>query len=406
LAGRLERVPVLVTNGWVRTAYNIVESLGRRGIPIHVIDRSPMAMCRVSRWTRSFHCVPSYIEEPEAYAHAVATIARKVGARVLIPVLEDVIVLASYKDALPPELAFAHADPEVLRIANDKWEVTKLCKRLGVPHAESFVPVSLDELSGRAGAMTYPAVIKTRLGNAGKGVVLVSGKDELILKFREIVDRFSIPRGRWPMVQEFLGSDVFGVCMIYDRGQSVAVSTETYLRCKERDRFGTSVYRRSAHDNRSVVSCAKVADALCWHGVIHFDLIRDPKTGTGKITEINPRFWGGLSVAIAAGVDYPWMLYQLALAGKISDPPVTYREGVYARWVLGELIGILNIAKSKAPIFEKFWELQGIVFTPLKGTTDDFRLSDPLPFMMELCDYFRRYRLTHSSNPAEDGMVG
>jgi hypothetical protein len=46
------------------------------------------------------------------------------------------------------------------------------------------------------------------------------------------------------------------------------------------------------------------------------------------------------------------------------------------------------------------------VFTPLKGTTDDLRLSDPLPFIMEMYDYFRRYRESGSSNPAEEGMVG
>lgn len=403
---RADKAPVLVTNGWVRTAYNVVESLGRRGIPVHVVDRSPRAMCRASRWTKSFHRVPNFFEAPEAYAQAVGDVARRVGARVLIPVLEDVIALAAHEDALPGDLAFVHADPGTLRLANDKWEVTKLCERLGVPCAASFVPGSLDELRSRAGGLEYPAVVKTRLGNAGKGVVFVKDESELVAKFAEIVDRFSIPAEKWPMVQEFLGSDVAGVCMIYDRGRLAAASAETYLRCKEGNRFSTSVYRRSAHDPEGLANCRKVADALGWHGVLHFDLIRDPKTGVGKITEINPRFWGGLSVAIAAGLDFPYMLYELALTGKIADPPATYRDGVYARWVLGELIGVLNLAKRKAPAGEKIRELGEIVRSPFKGTTDDFRLGDPLPFVMEMYDYFRRYRQTRSSNPAEEGMVG
>jgi hypothetical protein len=105
-------------------------------------------------------------------------------------------------------------------------------------------------------------------------------------------------------------------------------------------------------------------------------------------------------------VDFPYMLYELALTGKISDPPQGYRDGVYSRWVLGELIGILNLAKRKVPVSEKFSELGEIVRAPFKGTTDDLRLSDPLPFLMEMFDYFRRYRETRSSNPAEEGMVG
>ena len=276
----MEQAPVLVTNGWVRTAYNIVESLGRRGIPVHVVDRSPRAMCRYSRWAKSYHRVPNFFEEPEAYARTLAGIARETKARVLIPVLEDVIPLAAFREVLPEDLGFAHAPLEALRAANDKWEVTKLCSRLGVPCAESFVPESLEELERRAREFDYPAVIKTRLGNAGKGVAIVSKRNELVPIYREIVARFSIPSERWPMVQEFLGSDVSGVCMIYDRGRLVAATSESYLRCKEGNRFSTSVYRQSGHDAEAVDSCRKVADALAWHGVVHFDLIRF-RTGRG-----------------------------------------------------------------------------------------------------------------------------
>jgi biotin carboxylase len=400
------KAPVLVTNGWVRTAYDVVESLGRRGIPVHVVDRSPYAMCRYSRWTRSFHRVPNYLTEPMAYAGAVAEVARKVGAAVLIPVLEDVITLAAHQDLLPAGIGFAHSAVDKLRLANDKWEVTKLCGAVGAPCAESFVPGSLEELEMRAGGLAYPAVIKTRLGNGGKGVVFVGDKQGLIAEYLRVIERFSIARESWPMVQEYLGTDVLGVCMIYDKGRLVASSAETYLRCKEGNRFSTSVFRMSMHDARSVADCKKVADSLGWHGVIHFDLIRDPKTGIGKITEINPRFWGGLIVSVAAGVDFPYMLYELALTGKISDAPETYRDGVYGRWVLGELIGILNLAKRKAPAATKLREIAEIGRSLFKGTTDDLRLSDPLPFIMEMYDYFRRYRTSGSSNPAEEGMVG
>ena len=398
--------PVLVTDGWVRTAYDVIESLGRRGIPIHVVDRSKYAMCRFSRWTKSFHQVPNYYTEPEAYAEAVASVARKVGAKVLIPSHEDVITLAAYEAVLPAGLSFAHAGWEKLCAANNKWEVTRICTQLGVPCAESFIPGSLTELEIRANDLVFPTVIKTRMGNAGKGVVIVGDKRELLSKYSEVITRFSIPQEKWPMVQEYLGTDICGVCMIYDRGRLVASSAETYLRSKEANKFSTTTWRVSTYDPVSVENCRKVADFLKWHGVIHFDMIRDPKTGVAKITEINPRLWGTIMIAIASGVDFPYMLYELALTGMISDPPQTYREGVYVRWVLGDLIGLLNLAKRKAPVSEKVCELREIIRSPFKGTTDDLRLSDPLPFLMEMYDYFRRYQETRSSNPAEEGMVG
>lgn len=406
IADKIEKVPVLVTNGWVRTAYCVIESLGRRGIPVHVVDRSNYAMCRYSRWTKTFHQVPNYYTEPDAYASAVADVARRVGAKVLIPAHEDVITLAVRRHVLPPELKFAHVSAAKLMIANDKWEVTKLCNTLGVPCAEGFIPESLDELRKRANELEFPAVIKTRIGNAGKGVAIVSNRKDLVPRYAEMLARFSIPQGNWPMVQEYLGTDICGVCMIYDKGQLVASSAETYLRSKEKDKFSTTTYRVSAYDPDSITNCKKVADFLEWHGVIHFDLIRDPKTTVGKITEINPRLWGTLILAVAAGMDFPYMLYELALTGRITSVSKSYAEGVFARWVLGDLIGLLNLMKRKAPIAMKLPELSEILFTPLKGTSDDFRMSDPLPFVMEMADYFRRYRATRSSNPAEDGMVG
>jgi predicted ATP-grasp superfamily ATP-dependent carboligase len=400
-----EKAPVIVTNGWVRTAYCVIESLGRRGIPVHVIDRSKYAMCRYSRWTKSFHQVPNYYTEPEAYVSAVAEIARQMGVCVLIPSHEDIIPLVNYRRLLPPELKFAHAPAEKLRLANDKWEVMKLCKNLGAAHAESFIPESLEELKKRAGELAYPAVIKTRVGNAGKGVIFVHDRDDLMTQYAAVLERFSILRENWPMVQEYLGTDICGVCMIYNKGRLVASSAETYLRTKEENKFSTTTYRRSAFDPEGVANCKMVADHLKWHGVIHFDMIRDFRTGTGKIIEINPRLWGTLIIAVAAGIDFPYMLYQLALTKKITSFSDTYAENVYARWILGELIGLLNLIKRKAPYHERLRELSGILFTPLKGATDDFRMSDPLPFVMEMADYFRRFRVTHSSNPAEDGMV-
>jgi predicted ATP-grasp superfamily ATP-dependent carboligase len=400
------KVPVLVTDGWVRTSYDVIESLGRRGIPVHVVDRSKFAMCRYSRFTKSFHVVPNYYTEPEAYVLAVADVARKVGARVLIPGHEDIVTLAANLDALPPGIGFAHPGHGKLRTANNKWEVTKICNKLGVPCAESFIPESFEDLNAHAARLEYPAVIKTRMGNAGKGVAIVADKQELIARYSDIITKFSIPRDNWPMVQEYLGTDICGVCMIYEKGRLVASSAETYLRSKEANKFSTTTWRVSTYDPVSVENCRKVADLLEWHGVIHFDMIRDPKTGVGKITEINPRLWGTIMIAIAAGVDFPYMLYELALTGKISDPPQGYRDGVYSRWVLGELIGVLNLAKRKAPSSVKLRELREIVRAPFKGTTDDLRLSDPLPFLMEMFDYFRRYRETRSSNPAEEGMVG
>lgn len=402
----IEKIPVLVTNGWVRTTYCIMESLGKRGIPLHVVDRSKTAMCRFSKWTKSFHQVPNYYTEPEAYTKAVGEVAQLVGAKLVIPSGEDVIVLAKYQHLLPDSLRFIHPTYEKLNRANNKWDVMQLCKDLEVPHAASFIPPSLDSIRQISEKIKFPVVIKTRTGNAGKGVFIIEKKEDLFPRYQDTLQRFNIPREKWPMIQEYLGTDLCGVCMIYNKGKMEAAFCETYLRSKEENKFSTTTYRVSSYNAENIENCKKLADQLEWHGVIHFDLINDPVSGVGKVIEINPRFWGTLIVSVASGMDFPFMLYELALKGKIESVPVSYKQEVYLRWVLGEIIGILNTIKGSGSFAYKVKHVLDIFRSQFKGSTDDFRLSDPMVFLMELVDYGLRYRLTRSSNPAEQGMVG
>lgn len=401
----IENVPVLVTNGWLRIAYNIVEALARRGLPVHVVDASNLAMCRVSRWTRSFHRVPNHYADPEGFVQAVAEVAGRVGARVLIPVHEEVLPLATYRHLLPPDLRMALTTAEKLEVCLNKWETIQWCERIDVPVPATFIPESLDDLAARARGMSFPTVIKTQVGNSAKGVVVVQDRDHLLASYRYLLSRFEITDDHWPMVQEYLGEDLHGVCMIYAHGDLRASFCEQYIRCKEEGMFGTSTYRISTYTPQHIESCKRVADSLGWHGVIMFDLLVDPRTGIGKIIEINPRFWGALNLAVASGVDFPYMLYELALVGAIRNPPQSYQLGVTSRWVVGDMIALTNALMGKSSLQAKLRRIAAIVTTPITGPSDDVRLTDPAPFLLETVDYAYRYFSSGSRNPVVQGMV-
>jgi hypothetical protein len=53
--------PAFVTYGWCRTAYTVVQSLGQKGIDVHVGDASPLAMSRFSRYCKSFTKLPVFL---------------------------------------------------------------------------------------------------------------------------------------------------------------------------------------------------------------------------------------------------------------------------------------------------------------------------------------------------------
>jgi len=64
----------------------------------------------------------------------------------------------------------------------------------------------------------------------------------------------------------------------------------------------------------------------------------DARDGVPKLMEINPRLWGSIALHIAAGVNFPELIYKEVHA--VPFAPVTqYKVGIKAKWLLpGEII--------------------------------------------------------------------
>ena len=57
--------------------------------------------------------------------------------------------------------------------------------------------------------------------------------------------------------------------------------------------------------------------------------------GPPYLMEINPRMTADLGLAVSAGIDVPYMLYQWAIGDKI-DPMKPYRPGRWMRYLGGD----------------------------------------------------------------------
>jgi predicted ATP-grasp superfamily ATP-dependent carboligase len=101
--------------------------------------------------------------------------------------------------------------------------------------------------------------------------------------------------------------------------------------------------------------------------------------------EINPRFWGSLSVAVKAGVDFPYLLYRMIMDGDV--PKVSfYKSGVKGRYIEQDLLHIFNLFKSGsfnpgAYAQKRFRMLLNLLKIYEPGVFYDLLdLRDPLPF--------------------------
>lgn len=369
---------------------------------MHIGDASGAAMCRWSRRAASFARYRSPYREPEGFVDDISAAMQRAGATVLLPGHEDILVLARLRERLPPSVILPVDDADKLTRSINKWHIIELARVAGVPVPESYKPETTDEVRAVARQLQYPAIVKTQLGNSAKGVFVVQSAAEAVSRYETAVAEYALPPARWPVLQQFAQGTGYGVCLLYNRGEFRAAFAEKYLRCKEGN-FGTSTFRESVDAPELIEYGRALLDSLKWHGVAHLDFIYDEATKKAALIEINPRFWGALDLSVRAGVDFPWLLYRMAVDGDV-ETVTDYRRGVRARWVVGEMLHLFNLAKKL-----RFGELArsgaAMLGTRADGC-DDFRWSDPLALPVEMFYYGSRFIVTGSTNPVEEGMIG
>lgn len=397
MTGGSDLPAAFATYGWCRSTYTVVKSLAKRGVPIHVGDSSPVAMSRYSRYCRSFTRLPDFYEEPERYVDALAQAMDESGAKVLLPCFEDIEVVMRHRNRLPEHVLMAVPGLADWERAEDKYDYVQALQSTSCPTPRTRKITSAGELADVGKEFQFPVIVKIRSGNGSRGVEIVENVADLEPTFFRIVNQFALPPHRWPVIQERLSGTKFKQEGMYAEGRSVASVVYRILRCKEPDLFGTSTLRETVDHPELTGYAVDAMSALNWNGVYNTDWICDEE-GVPHLIDINGRLSGALAICYAAGVDIPWLWYQLSIGRVPEDQTPT--PGVRARWLLGDMIGVVQHLRAGA-----VRQMLGI-FRPQGGYIDDFSLADPLPLIAEGADYFYKFLASGGSfTPTTQGMV-
>lgn len=340
-------VAVLVTDAPSNANLAVVRSLGRRGIPIGVcgID-GEFNLSFHSRYASECFTVPSPNMDPSGYLSAVTAILRAGRYSVLFPTTERTIKLISaQRDVIPEQVRLPIPDREALDVALDKEQTVALAKELGVPLPATWCPAGPEELATLARELPYPVIVKPRetnfLAPEGRlqksGYVIATNPAELGRGYRAIHER--VPR---PLIQEVVTGVGMGVFSVWNHGTPLAWFAHRRLREEDpRGSRASAAVSVPLEPNLAEWSM-RLLKALGWHGVAMVEFKRNAETGQAWLMEINGRFWGSLALALAAGVDFPYYLYQVA-TGEPVDAPSSYPTGVTARDAVGELKHLVNV---------------------------------------------------------------
>ena len=383
---------VLVLDASQRSALAVTRSLGKRGVPVFTAEEAQSALAGCSRYSTRFFSYPSPRLHPERFVEVLAELVKEQHIDILLPMTElTTTLLLTRLDAFPDTVIPFPEMSRVDALAN-KCTLMRTAESLGIPVPRTIYVDDPATLPDYQGTLPFPVVLKPgrswlRLQNQWQRAAVKIIPNQLI--FKDVIESDPALQTQPFMIQECVAGQGQGVFALYDRGEPLAFFAHRRLREKP-PAGGVSVLSESiAVDPRLKSYAQALLDNAGWHGIamVEFKVATD---GTPYLMEINTRFWGSLQLAIDAGVDFPWLLYQVAT----GTPPVAvteYKTGIRLRWLLGDLDSLyLTLRDPRNSLKEKLEAaLHFLTPAPFRTRHETNRWADMGPFRHELKHYLR-----------------
>ncbi|MBV9582987.1 MAG: ATP-grasp domain-containing protein [Chloroflexi bacterium] len=329
---------VFVTDALLRKCVVVCHALSTRGIDVAIGDTTRLSPGFFSRHGRRYLVYPPPDEAPEAFVEALITYLRRRPHAMLLPVDDATIaVSARFRDDLERVTRVPLPRTDQLQYGLDKAPLMQLASRLGIPHPRTVLPASLEEVLPLSRGLRFPLVVKPRASSAGRGIAYVAAREDL-------VGAWEVAHGAYPlpMVQECVPNGrKFGVGLLMDHnGRCVASFVQEELRHFPL-RDGMSTLQVSVLRPDLVERAVSLLRTIGWHGLAEVEFMEHPDTGEMLLLEVNPRIWASIQLAVTCGVNFPYLLHQLA-TGRPFEEAHTYVVGRQCRWLLpGDILHFL-----------------------------------------------------------------
>jgi predicted ATP-grasp superfamily ATP-dependent carboligase len=315
----------------------IARSLGRLGVPVHVVHGESAHPVRTSRYVTGWHTWDFSLEPPGRSIDRLLDLGRALGGRVvLLPTSDDTAELvADHAAALRETFLFQANPPELVRALSNKKALFGLAKRHGIPTADTTFPRSLDEVRVFAERAVYPVMLKGIDGlrlqaRTGRKMVIVRSTDELLRQYQLLED----PAEPNLMLQEYIpgGDDTIWMFNGYFDADSRCRLGITGKKLRQfpvhtgATSLGVCLANTAVHE----LTC-RFMRAIGYRGILDIGFRYDARDGEYKLLDPNPRIGQTFRLFVTReGWDVARFLY-LDLTGR-PLPSATAVEG--RKWLV------------------------------------------------------------------------
>jgi hypothetical protein len=305
-------IRVLISEGSSTSARQAVTALGLAGYRIEVCDPDPICLARFSRFVRRFHRCPGLRDDPQGYLRFILDLIRGGQFDVLLPIHEQGFLFAKERRRIEPHVAIALPSFEAYRQTHAKASFSRLLGALGLPQPDTRIIAGIDELRA---VDRFPAVVKTSIGTASRGVWVVRDPRELRAAADALEEAHAFADE--VLVQDFVSGTLEQAQAVFCRGHLLAIHAYVHV---ARGVGGGGAIKQSVHRPAIRSDLTRIGEKLDWHGALSVDYIMPDGEGTPRYIDCNPRLVEPMN-ALLSGLDLADLLVRVSLDETVGDPP-------------------------------------------------------------------------------------
>ena len=373
--------PVTILEAVAHGPVGAVRSLGRLGVPVHVVDANPWTPAFFSRYRRGRFVRDILGAGPEQAVERLLDVGRRTGPRsILLPTTDaGALFVASHADALREAFIVVDVPAALVRTLCNKKEMHHLARRLGIPTAQAVFPRSRQDVLEFLETAVFPVMLKGVDGfrlreRAGARMFIVPDRGELLEKYDALEDAADPNL----MLQEYIpgGDDTVWMFNGYfdARSECLVGFTGKKLRQYPVHRGSTSlgICLRNDVVERMTRDFMK---AIGYRGILDIGYRFDARDGLYKVLDVNPRIGATFRLFVAEnGLDVLRAMY-LDMTGQ-PVPAAPAPEG--RKWFVEDhdLLSLLGYRRNGGLAF-RAWA------SSVRGVREAayFAADDPLPLL-------------------------
>lgn len=248
---------------------------------------------------------------------------------------------------------------------------------LAIPLTYEFT--SLEQ--ARAAELRFPVILKPNMGGRSRfaraKAILANDQASFLTAYKWAAEEIGFEN---VVVQEMIpggGEGQFSYAALWNRGAPVAEFTARRSRQYPVDFGYTSTFVEVVDEPQLIDAARRLLGSIDHHGLVEVEFKRDPRDGSLKILDVNPRPWTWFGLAAAAGVDLGAMLWAIRSGHEVEA--VSARPNTSWMYLVRDMVAVSKLISSGQLTRQAYLRSFGSV-----RAWATFTASDPMPGVIDV----------------------